>query len=543
MPSDCTPLTSADFEGDVDLPAGCYQVDFALAKSSDSVTLQPGVEMYFAEQAGLTFSGAVQLRAVGSADAPIVMEGLAEGSGSWRGVALTGLSSTGNDMEFVEIRDAGSSGAALSVQASQLDVSNATMEANAGYAISADETSRLSLAASTLTGNERLLELPVDGLDSITGDNALSGNDEDIVFAVGSSVSTDATWKITDVPIHPQTDVLVSAALNLSAGVTVAMGQDRRLDVTETGTLTAEGTADAPITITGQTAEDGFWQGVAIRSNSADNVLSNVRVEYGGGGDWTGASQSAGMIYVDDSGKLTVRDSVLANSALHALLTAIGADIEGFSGNRIEANARTVLVYADAVRFIDPSNAFTDNAEQFVRVGQANTNNFLTTAQTWRALDVPYRFMFRASIRAPLTVAEGTVLQFSQDHWIEVQQEGTLTVEGTEQAPVIFEGAESLPGYWGGVNVQTSSANNVLQNATVRDAGRQWTGGSDSIAAVFVGGAQGDASLELVDSTLTGNEGNGVHVQYDSSVSCSGTSITVEAPYEVASGTGSSTCM
>lgn len=82
---------------------------------------------------------------------------------------------------------------------------------------------------------------------------------------------------------------------------------------------------------------------------------------------------------------------------------------------------------------IEADNTFTDNDEQFVRVSFGN-NDAVTDTQTWLRLEVPYRVTVRTSVRAPLTIEAGTVLEYAQDVSIIVADEGSLNAVGTADA-------------------------------------------------------------------------------------------------------------
>jgi len=538
---DCVVLSTEDFEGNAVFPAGCYLVDMLMFKTDGSVTFEPGAEVAFAANAGLSLIGEVAITAEGTAEDPVVFSGQTTGRGSWVGLSISSRSPD-NRLSNVLLTDAGASDAALTLSNASIELDDVTIQGNAGFALLADATTDLSLANSVITDNDALMQIGIESVEFVDDTNALTGNDEDILHADGSTID-DAVWTVSEVVISPSANIDVDGAWMLFEGVTVAMRQGATITVRDTATITAEGTADAPVTLTGRVAERGYWGGLTVQSTSADNVLSNVRLEYGGGAPWTGGADSSGLVFLDAGGKLTIQDSTLANSDSAALRARAGADIEGFTGNTIEANAETLALQVDLVGDVDPSNSFVDNDEDFIRVQRINSPEAsLTTPQTWQALEIPYRITFRVSIEAPLTLAPGVIVEFAQGEWIDVIEDGTLTAEGTANAPIVFEGGEALPGYWKGLHFGTISASNRLQNVTVRNAGESaWTGANESVGAIFVGWE--DGLLEIVDSTLSDNDGNGVFVMDGSSVTCSNVTIDVQAPWLPSDGAGSSNCM
>jgi hypothetical protein len=149
-------------------------------------------------------------------------------------------------------------------------------------------------------------------------------------------------------------------------------------------------------------------------------------------------------------------------------------------------------LHPDRVGEIDDTSSFSqggvENDGQYVKVTFGN-NDAVTTAQTWPALEVPYRVTDRTNIDAPLTIAAGARLEFDQDVEFIVDDAGTLTLAGTETDRVVLAGSEDLNGYWRGVLILTASASNVFSYATISN------GGSPSSLE--------DANVELLNGTLT----------------------------------------
>jgi len=538
----CQTLSFEDFEGSPVFPTGCYRIDLLVAKSDGTVTFEAGAEVGFGPNAGLNIFDSAGLIAAGTAEDPVVFAGQVQDRGSWQGI---GISSRGPDNQLVNLllSDAGGAGAALVLANGRVALDAVTIQDNAGFGLIADDASEIAMENCVVTANEQLMQIGLEAVEAVEGSNSLVGNDEDILHAEGSSLE-DAVWTVSEVPVHPSAELTVNGAWTLMPGVTVAMRQNAAITVRSTATISAEGSAEAPVTFTGQVAEPGYWKGLTVESTSPSNGLTYTRLEYGGSSPWTGDSGSAGLVFLGDGGKLRIEDSVLSHSASAALRARAGADIEGFVGNTIENNAETLALQVDLVGDVAASNAFVDNAESFVRVQRPNSpNNRLITPQSWSALEVPYRITYVVSIEAPLTLEAGTTVQFGQGEWVEISGDGTFTAEGTADAPVTFEGGEALAGYWKGLHFQTVAKNNVLSNVTIRHAGESpWSGDPESVAAIYLGALQIDGSIEIVDSTLTDNDGNGLFVRQGSTAACTNVSIDVSAPWSASAGPGTSTC-
>ena len=71
-----------------------------------------------------------------------------------------------------------------------------------------------------------------------------------------------------------------------------------------------------------------------------------------------------------------------------------------------------------------------------------------------------------------LIVAAGTVLKFGSGNVLQVNDGGSLTVNGTESQPVVFSALDPTPGIWDGVHYRFSnSTRNVLNNLVIEFGG------------------------------------------------------------------------
>lgn len=538
----CELIEQSDVDVDLDLEAGCYEVETLLSVQGTTLSMQPGVEITFASGSGLAIGQNGVLQAIGTAEEPILMQGQTAMPGEWSGLAFVGSPSSNNRLEYVTVMHAGGSsfgnaGAITLSGGSRLQVSASVLADNAGVAVSAADTSQVSLDSTTVEGNEAALRLAAGTVEGVAADNTFDANDSNVAVVTGGSVQADATWHAIGIPFHPESHLQIEAALTLEPGVSIAMAQEARINVRVEGQLNAMGTEAAPVTFTGQQAEVGYWAGLSVASKSSNNVLDGCLVEYGGGDNWTGNGDSAGMVYLEADSKLTVRNSVLRNSVHYAVRAERGADLGGFEGNHIENNARTVIVEPDQGRSIAPDNVFENNAEQKVRVVFGNTDR-IETAQTWSALAVPWLVMDRFYVEAPWTIEAGTTIEFAQDASAIVRNGGTITAVGTADATIVFTGAEGLAGFWKGLEVATLSADNQLEHAVVEYAGADgWTGGTDREAAFYVSAG---GVLSLSETVIRESAGNGILLATDGSVTCS--SVTFEGiAKDLVAGTGVAT--
>jgi hypothetical protein len=106
--------------------------------------------------------------------------------------------------------------------------------------------------------------------------------------------------------------------LAIEAGVTFEFAEGKGISTENDGSLSAVGTAEAPITFTGVVQQPGSWKGVAFWSDSADNLLEHVIIEYGGSAHWNyqsdGTEANLTLNTTTNDASLTLRDSTLRAS-------------------------------------------------------------------------------------------------------------------------------------------------------------------------------------------------------------------------------------
>lgn len=131
----------------------------------------------------------------------------------------------------------------------------------------------------------------VNQLGSLPGDSVFMSNGRNVIRSPGGQVDRSQTWVNVGVPYAMEDSVYVDGAttptLTLSPGVTLRFGRLSYFEIGtgEGGNLRAEGTAEAPITLTAD-AEfpmSGHWQGLVFgEMATAASKLTQAVVEYGG---------------------------------------------------------------------------------------------------------------------------------------------------------------------------------------------------------------------------------------------------------------------
>ena len=507
----------------------CYQVLTPLSVNDGTLVVEPGADISFGANGFLSIASAGRLTAVGTVDEPIVFRSL-DPAQLWRGIRFDGSASADNQFAYVTIENGGSSGwsgagystSALMLEGgTQLDVVSSEITGSGGQGLTAFGDVELSFSANTLSENAVAAWVHPNTARGIAADNVFENNDANVVrVAFGNTdvVSTAQTWAAIGVPFEVQTRMFVEAPLSIDPGAELTFLADVSMIVRNGGTLTADGTPEDTITFSSAENLPGFWQGLRIETVSTDNVFDYVVFENGGSAAWFGGSDAMAMVLVDSNSKAVFTNSTFRGSGSYAMRVSGGGDITGFSGNLFEDNARTMIVHPNRAGAIASDNSFVGNDEQFVRVSFGNTDD-VVAAQTWSALEVPYRVMVRTFVEAALAIEAGSALEFAQGANLIVTEGGSLSAVGTPEAPITFSGAEALAAYWKGLQFNTVSANNELSHVLLQHAGSDaWYGGDNSIATIHV---TGDGLLDLSDVTVGLTGGYAMIVSSGGAVTCS----------------------
>jgi len=511
----CVPLASGDISAGATLLANvCYRINAALTVSGGTLTVPPGGRIEFGPNAGLRIMGDGRLNAVGTAAQPIVFTS-ADPVDHWRGLEFASSRGSANMLHYLMLQNPGSdgwSGASYSQAGiflngnSLVDVQNSTIENSDGTGITVLEDAEMTFVGNTLKDNAIAAWVHPNVVRFLDPSTVFTGNTENlvrVVFGNTDRVSTAQTWRLLAVDYEIQDRFFIQATLTIEAGVRLEMLTDVGIIVDQGGALKAIGTAAQPIFFVSTEPIPGSWQGIRIATASLDNQLDHVRLGYGASQPWTGAADSKATVYLDGNSKALITNSLFFTSAHYGLWVPSGGNIAGFDGNTFSENARVAIVHPTRVGQITGNNTFQNNTENKVRVTFGN-NDAVQTAQTWRALPVPYFVNDRTFIQAPLTIEAGTTVEFAQDAHLIVTTGGSLKADGTPTSQIVFRGGQDLMGYWKGIEYNTASVDNLLDNVLFRNAGSDdWFGGSNAIATLLVN-SNGTLSLTNAGFALTG---------------------------------------
>lgn len=512
-------LKSADLAGGKTLPAGsCYLVKTNLSLSNGTLVAEKGVLISFSTDVGLSVTGAGRLKINGTSDAPVRFTG-ADPAVKWKGVRLDDSQGADNTWAWFEISNAGSekwTGAAWSSAALFLDGSSGvvadhlTVRSSASHGLLMTAAVTNTFTNLTLAGNLTPAYVHPQVVDQLPADTTFEANTTPsvrVVFGNNDGVEGTHTWPAFTYQMEDRS--FVKGALTLAPGATLKFAQNASLVVETAATLTAQGTAAAPITFT--RADTGLWKGLSVGGGSAGAPsvrLAFCVIEYAAGENWSGNAESKAALYLEAAAAAQVTDTTFRNNERYAVWASGRAALPGFGRNTFTDNGRVMLLHPDRVGDLGVGNTFTGNTINGLHLVSGN-NDAVTAPATWKDQGVPLLVRDRFFVNAALQLDPGVTLQFAQNASLEVATTGSLSANGTATAKVTFEGQSAdAAGFWKGLRFQSNLPANVLTQTIVRHAGSaRWTGDSESDAALYL---DASAQLTLSNVTVGPNGGYGV---------------------------------
>ncbi|GAB6091515.1 hypothetical protein [Spirochaeta dissipatitropha] len=357
-------------------------------------------------------------------------------------------------------------------------------------------------------------------------DAFLEGLAEELASTVEVSgrIDSDLVWSSENQFIVTD-DIELHAVLEIEPGTRVSFEQGTQLEIRESGTLIAEGTAEEPILLTGTENTVGWWDGIWFRSSEDPrNSIDHAQIEFAGGDFFAvqiGEYRVTGTS-VDASASIT--NTTIQNTGGHGLYVQRGSEIADFDSNKIigsESYPVTLRGNPPAAASIGAGSDLTGNNTDAVRI--FGDNDSISNDMTLVDPGVPYR-VENADINvrnAVLTIADGVTMEFDSGSSIQVTHGGGLRIEGTEENQVLLTAVEQIPGYWAGLHyIDSDRPDNSIEHAVIEYGGNTpdfsgWN--SSSGANITLGRSISSADLSISNSEIRHSSNYGIYV-YDGSL-------------------------
>jgi len=226
------------------------------------------------------FTGAGRLETHGSAAQPVVIRATsADPERASRHKGLRIYTKGEAELDGLDIADGGEDGA-IYVQRGRLAMrGGAVRQSLVGVHLQKDAT-LTTLDGVVFSGCPVALDIAARHLGFVQPSNTF--DDAALIAVSGSVVDGDVTWQPLGAPIVVSGDIALEgrATLTLAPGLSLRMREAGRFLVgfEAPATLTAIGTAEAPITLGDTRDEAESWGGMTFYSNTRDSHLAHVRL-------------------------------------------------------------------------------------------------------------------------------------------------------------------------------------------------------------------------------------------------------------------------
>ncbi len=309
-----------------------------------NLMLKAGFELQIPQDGVLDVTVDGTLNAVGTADSPVIIHGVQDELGYWKGIRFASKSSK-NVLDYTLIEGGGSdnwngNSDSLSMiwltEAAKLQISHSTLRRSAWYALATIRGADIAgFAGNEIRDNTRALHLSADAAGQVDSDNVFADNSDENVVRVGLSsdaiVGGATEWSALEVPYLVSVDLQVENDLVLAAGAEVRVAQDVEITVYPEGSLDASGSADSLIRIGGDESISGYWGGINYASTSTKNRLVYMTLSDAGSVEWYGGGDAKASIYVGGfygEGLVKLQNTTIANGDGYGLIVEDNSSID-----------------------------------------------------------------------------------------------------------------------------------------------------------------------------------------------------------------------
>lgn len=302
--------------------------------------------------------------------------------------------------------------------------------------------------------------------------------------------------------------VQISAGLTLDPGVVIECASDIVLFVNGANAyLSAGGTASKNIIFRGSEQIKGWWKTINFNSVNMKNKLDYVQVLHAGSSAIAGYKTA---VYINSSA--SSRASI--TNTLISMTDGYGLCVDGnsngliaYSENEFTDNTAAPLVLgAENLYSLDKASIYTGNGVQAVVVKTAGNGTVrFNTAGIIKALSIDYHFYSTAELKTNLTFEPGVTCLFDAGTRLWVTSTGALIANGSASEKITFSGITSSPGAWIGIEFDSSSPENIINNAIISYGGS--SSGRKANIYMF-----NPSKLTLTNSTISDSQTWGVFV-------------------------------
>lgn len=480
-----------------------YKINGRLTLSGAILTIKPGTIILMGEGSEIVITQGGGLMAEGTAAEPIRFTSAIAQKGYWDYIEFHDSASNAQSvMKFCIFENGGGysqTGAMIYISNSPTFTDNIVVNSASNGVAFHKNSAAPTFSNNTISGSSNS---PIIGYFSninAIGKGSYAGNVNNYIQLSGNTLSQQAVMQKQSVPYRIKNRAHIqTATLTVEPGTVIEMDNGAEFLVSESGGFIADGTTEQ-IIITGATKQAGFWDYIEFKesANSAETILKNVLIEYGGGYSTTG-----GMVYLENNGK--IENCTVKNSASHGIKITNSSTQPFLINNTITSNTKSPIQLA-------PSNLLNLSKGDYA----GNTLNYIDVVggtidytNTLEKLNIPYRFTNRFNVTTQtLTIEPGTTILMAAGAEIMVHQSGGFTANGTASEKITISGETKQKGFWDYIEFKANAngAACILNNCLIEFGG----GYSTSGAMVYTY----NSTPTLTNSTISNSASYGIIVE------------------------------
>ncbi|HLR37291.1 MAG TPA: hypothetical protein VK084_04540 [Chitinophagaceae bacterium] len=310
-----------------------------------ALTIDPGVKIAMCADANIWVEDEGSFYAVGTEDAPIIIEGKEHTKGYWGNIDFR-TNDPDNQIAYAQIRDGGGNGGSdaiiylTSINNAQLSLTHTTIANSKKIGLHVD------FGGATLSdfvdnhfkdNGTYPVQIPLNRMGQLDAATDYGDHNGKNLIATknGDDLNKDMTIPAANVPYFIDQFWNVKEGITLKPGTHFVMGSEAAIVIEDDGFLNAEGTAEDSISIVGKVDAAGYWNSITFQTNNPKNVMKYVTISNGGSD--AGYSDHS-SIYVNGlyNAQLILQHSTIRDSYSWGLYVDDGATITPGSVSDLE---------------------------------------------------------------------------------------------------------------------------------------------------------------------------------------------------------------
>lgn len=307
----------------------------------------------------------------------------------------------------------------------------------------------------------------------------------------------------------------LNANLTIKPGVTLMFEEGAGLQVNAQGSITAIGASGNLILFTSKSNKRAAWNGIAILSNSAKNILSYCKIEQGGAVNIFG-SANVSIGSGSNAAQAEINNCEITASDKDGLFISEGSRVKEFYNNRIHTNSAFPISMhvADAVN-MDNMNQFSNNGKEFIQL-TGNGLDRINKGINLRKLNESFLISGKITVGYKLNIAAGSRVYMDNEAEIVVDGltgQGTFSAVGALAQPIFITGIYNGTGIWNRICfLSSNSADNHIEYCTISGGGLKDGSNEDGMISV-VNGEGGSSNLVIRNCNINNSAALGIYIQ------------------------------